>query len=334
MLDLKKPFRLIRWTIFPNRLVIEDNSGEKHLEPKAMEMLVYLAEHTGETVSRETLIKEIWPGTYGSDEALSRIISILRTQLGDDTKRPSFIETVPKVGYRLISAPLPVSAESEVDSSFSIRTFALIMAVPAVFLLLAFYTFHSSPSEPGVEKQYTVAVLPFLDISAIQEQAFFGIGLTNEIIAGLNDSPLLRIVARRSLENMQAEKTGPEIDFYIEGTVGVVEDRVQVYAELVSGSEGMVIWSDTYQNPESNYLEIQQKLSSAIVMAMNSELGIDIETPVEPDVALSAYTLYLNGIFLSKLRGEEPLRASIEAFSNALAIEPTFDNARVGLAHA
>ena len=124
MLDLKKPFRLIRWTIFPNRLVIEDNSGEKHLEPKAMEMLVYLAEHTGETVSRETLIKEIWPGTYGSDEALSRIISILRTQLGDDTKRPSFIETVPKVGYRLISAPLPVSAEGEVDS---LLVFALLL---------------------------------------------------------------------------------------------------------------------------------------------------------------------------------------------------------------
>ncbi|MBL4820348.1 MAG: hypothetical protein JKY98_05060, partial [Gammaproteobacteria bacterium] len=58
MLDLKKPFRLARWTVFPNRLVIKDSNGEKHLEPKAMEMLVYLAEHTGETVSRETLIKE------------------------------------------------------------------------------------------------------------------------------------------------------------------------------------------------------------------------------------------------------------------------------------
>jgi DNA-binding winged helix-turn-helix (wHTH) protein/TolB-like protein len=331
MLDLTKSFKLGQWSVFPDRLVIKDNEIEKHLEPKAMAMLVYLAEHAGETLSREALGSEIWRESYGSDEALSRIISILRTQLGDDTKHPSFIETIPKIGYRLIKNPVPVDEQFRSKHSFQRRTIALLMVIPALVLFLGFYFYRASPDEGS---QYTVAVVPFQDLSASQNLAFLSVGLTNEIIAGLNDSPLLKIVARRSLENLQTENADTVVDFYIEGNVGVVGNRVQVYAELTSANDGLIIWSDTFESTDTNYLGIQQSLSSAIIATMNRELGVEIESPAEADVALAAYTSYLNGVFLSKLRGEEPLRASIDAFANALTVEPTYDDARVSLAHA
>ena len=72
-----------------------------------MGVLLYLVEHQGEVVKRDDLIGEVWEGTFVTDEALSRAISVLRTQLGDDRMTPTYIQTLPKVGYRLI---MPVEA--------------------------------------------------------------------------------------------------------------------------------------------------------------------------------------------------------------------------------
>ena len=91
-----------RW-VEPSRCVIIGPEGEARLEPKVMDVLVYLAGHAGQVVSREELINKLWRGTIVTDEVLSRCIYRLRQDLGDDSKAPRFIETVPKKGYRLIT---------------------------------------------------------------------------------------------------------------------------------------------------------------------------------------------------------------------------------------
>ncbi len=91
-----------RW-VEPSRCVIIGPEGEARLEPKVMDVLVYLAGNAGQVVSREELISKLWRGTIVTDEVLSRCIYRLRQDLGDDSKAPRFIETVPKKGYRLIT---------------------------------------------------------------------------------------------------------------------------------------------------------------------------------------------------------------------------------------
>src|SRR5687768_2343501 len=72
------------------------------LEPKAMEVLMVLADRAGQVVSRETLLAAVWPGVVVGDEALTQSIIKLRRALGDNPRSPGYIETISKRGYRLI----------------------------------------------------------------------------------------------------------------------------------------------------------------------------------------------------------------------------------------
>jgi DNA-binding winged helix-turn-helix (wHTH) protein len=78
-------------------------AGINRLEPKVMHVLVCLVEHAGEVVSKERLMRSVWPDTFVGDDVLTRCISELRRVFGDDVKEPRFIQTIPKSGYRLIA---------------------------------------------------------------------------------------------------------------------------------------------------------------------------------------------------------------------------------------
>lgn len=82
------------------------------IEPRVMELLVYLADHAGKVLSRDRIIRAVWSDTFVTDEALWHGISELRRVFGDDAKSPEFIETISKRGYRLIA---PVSPEVDAN---------------------------------------------------------------------------------------------------------------------------------------------------------------------------------------------------------------------------
>ncbi len=99
------PFILGEWTVQPqlNRLS-RSGGGDVQLEPKMMDVLVCLARNPGDVVSREALIDAVWPEVFISESVLTRAIAGLRRALGDDARRPRFIETISKRGYRLMAS--------------------------------------------------------------------------------------------------------------------------------------------------------------------------------------------------------------------------------------
>jgi len=103
-------FRLGEWIVRPRQGIVEGRERTIHLEPRVMAALVCLAGRPGETVTREEFIREVWMGRVVSDEVLSRCISILRSTFEDSARNPQFIQTIPKVGYRLISGTEPLEA--------------------------------------------------------------------------------------------------------------------------------------------------------------------------------------------------------------------------------
>src|SRR5215510_3469028 len=86
-----------------NRIVRGETAA--HVEPRVMDVLVCLAEHAGEVVSRETLNQRVWANLVVTDQAVTNCISELRQHLGDDRATNRVIETIPKRGYRL-AAPV------------------------------------------------------------------------------------------------------------------------------------------------------------------------------------------------------------------------------------
>ncbi|BAJ03561.1 winged helix-turn-helix domain-containing protein [Shewanella violacea] len=96
-------YRLADRVIDPSQCTIIKDGCLLKVELRAMQVLLCLTKHAGEPVSRDMLLEEVWSGGEVSDNAINRIIGLLRNQLGDNAKSPSFIKTLPKVGYVLIA---------------------------------------------------------------------------------------------------------------------------------------------------------------------------------------------------------------------------------------
>ena len=373
--DLRAGFLLGPWRVQPNQNLIDDGESPIHLEPKVMEVLCFLAQHQDEVVSRNELIDEIWKGTYVTDEVLSRAISVLRSQLDDDRKNPSYIVTIPKAGYRLIMPVTPIQADEDqvlpVVAAGKTHSPLLRFAVPGVILALVVAFFlqpTQSPSpvpdpySPGVfedlsdwfafiitgdaapESITAIAVLPFEDISEQPGNAYISDGLTDEIIGSLSKVEGLRVVARSSSlsfrnrhEDVRAIGDFLQVQAVVEGTVMRVGNKLRISSQLSSTDDGYVLWSETYDRNLDDLLVLQDEISTSIVSALREKLALtDLQAPVagvaQPDIA--AYQLYLNARFLGKLRGEIPLRKSVAVYEQALALDPAFTRASLGLANS
>ncbi len=115
-------FRIGKWLIHPNLNRITYDNRQVKLEPRIMEVLLCLVEHRGETVTRDYLMETLWSDTVVTEDSLNRSISKLRQVFNDDSKQPSVIETISKIGYRLIAPVEEVeSAEVISESAASLR---------------------------------------------------------------------------------------------------------------------------------------------------------------------------------------------------------------------
>src|SRR6478735_244629 len=100
-------FRLGDWLVDATNHELVAAGGRVRLQPRQMQLLLRLAREPDTLLRREQLLGDVWEGRYVNDEALSRAIAELRQLLADDPRAPKYIETVPRLGYRLIARPEP-----------------------------------------------------------------------------------------------------------------------------------------------------------------------------------------------------------------------------------
>ncbi len=376
-IDRQQGFQLGEWSVYPDQGLLVGLKSQSHLEPKVMEVLIYLAERQDEVVRRDDLIKDVWHGTFVTDEVLSRAISLLRTCLGDDRMTPYYIQTLPKVGYRLLMEVTPLEApepeqESETESAspfqkssvikLALTIGAMIILVvtismcseektvidprsPAAFATIAEWFDFLAAEKEGAEGVTSIAVLPFDNLSEHKDSTYFSESLTDELTMSLSNVKGLKVVARRSSYSFKNRTDDmPTIgrllhaDAIFEGTIRRVGDQLRINAQLCAVSDGYLMWSGFYERNVSDVFDVQEEIAAAVIEAMREHFDDDsLHTPLvnqaPPDI--EAYQLYLmSGNFLWQLRGEQPLRQSIELYRQALAIDPSFSRAYIGLAKA
>lgn len=340
-----------------------------HLEPKVMEVLVCLARHQDKVVKRDELINEVWGGTPVTDEVLSRAVSVLRTSLGDDRMKPLFIQTLPKVGYRLLMPVTPLADASAANNSdrsiinkwAAVPAAILIMAgalaywlwpvdvvdprSPAAFAQISDWFDFLAEEKAGTGGATSIAVLPFENLSENNSSDFFSDGLTDELTVSLSKVRGLKVVARRSsysFKNRTADVPTIgrllNVDAVFEGTIRQDGEQLRINAQLSNVSDGYLIWSDSFECAAADIFNMQESMATAVAEALRGHFtGGSLQIPLveEAPPDMEAYQLYLvNGNFLWKLRGEQPLRKSIELYRQALAIDPGFSRAYIGLANS
>jgi len=334
-----------------------------------MEVLVYLAQQQDQVVKRDELINDVWHGVPVTDEVLSRAISVLRNHLGDSHMSPSYIQTLPKVGYRLLMPvmPLPASEAAVSTAGYKIKKWQLaLLAVlvaasavlfwnvkddeidprsPAAFANITDWFDFLAEEKEGTAGTTSIAVLPFDDLTEDNYSEFFSDGLTDELTMSLGKVKGLKVVARRSSYSFKNRSVDVptigrllNVDTVFEGTIRRNDQSLRINAQLSDASDGYLIWSDIFECDVSEVFKVQEKLAMAVVEAMREHFsGGSLQIPIvkEAPPNIEAYQLYLmNGNFLWRLRGEQPLRRSIELYRKALAIDPGFSRALIGLANS
>ena len=339
-------------------------SEARQLEPMAMRLLIFLAARPEEVVSRAEILEEVWEGRAVVDETLSRAMSLVRQALGDNAQKPRYIETLPRRGYRLIatvkrpadaSQPAPSVAPPETiesDRSGPHRwrvpiTLTVLLALAAVWLLgrgAARPTRQASPvATAAVEtlRRPGIAVLPFENLSPDPENAYLAAGLTEELIHQLASVSGLRVVSRTSsMQFHDSDALAPEIakvldvDYLLEGTVLVVDQRLRITAQLIRTNVDEHLLSRSYDRDLSEVLDLQREVAKDVVERTRTELSPREAIRLTRDHAINpeAYRAYLQGQQVVQQRGN--FDRGLELLARAVEIEPGFAPAWAAMANA
>src|SRR3954462_362183 len=111
------PLRIGDWCVDQASGQISRNGSSAMVETRTLRLLLFLAEHPGETVSIDDLLNHVWPDVTVSQDSVYQAVASLRRLLGDDPKQPSYIATVPRLGYRMVAAVGPWADDSTTQAS-------------------------------------------------------------------------------------------------------------------------------------------------------------------------------------------------------------------------
>jgi TolB-like protein/DNA-binding winged helix-turn-helix (wHTH) protein/Flp pilus assembly protein TadD len=290
-MNAREPFILGDWTVDPTAGTLSGSAGERRrLTPKLMDLLVALVQRAGQVATRDELLRDVWGERSAvSDEPLTRAVAEVRRVLGDVRADPSYIETIPKRGYRVVApvraahagAPIRVSsatavvpgpptpvAASEPAAPSAIeppappraRSWVQRWSLPAVLALAAAAiavtiavrtTITVRPPGP-----VTVAVLPFADLSPSSDGQYFADGVHEEIIARLAGIAGLQVASHSTVRPYrEAGATSRQVahdlgvDAVMEGTVRHDAARVRVTAQLIDAATDSHVWAETFDRP-------------------------------------------------------------------------------------
>ena len=254
--------RIGEWCVNPTSGQISRDGETARVEVRTMRLLLCLAEHAGEVVSIDDLLNHVWPDVTVTPDSVYQAVASLRRLLGDDPRQPSYIATVPRLGYCMVATvgpwadqrpdqrPDPSAATSSArasggeypsisgvpTSARSTRTTFRWIAGAALCLVLVLasaFLFrgkvpdsdHSASAAVALQPERSIAVLPFLDLTEGMHEEEFADGMTEELIDKFSKIPGLRVPA-------------PTSSFYFKGKKVSVADiaRTLGVAYVLDGS--------------------------------------------------------------------------------------------------
>jgi len=330
-------FRIGDLCVDPQAGEVTGPAGREQVDPKVMGVLLMLAERAGQVVPREDLLARLWPGVVVSDDALSRCLYELRRQMsaaGGSGRHRALIETLPKRGYRLAVAVEP-AADPPAARPRKLRN-GLYAAAAVLIAATAYFGYRSYSPPPATVR---VAVLPFLDLSATQDQRYLADGLAEEILDRLSQSPEFEVVARTSSFSFRDRPVdvgviGRKLDVthVLEGSVRTSGSRIRVTAQLITAADGVHLWSHTYERERRDLFALQDEISTAVAGELEGRLAPTRAAHTTQDV--DALVQYAQGEYFYFRRSEGDLRRAISAFESAVAIDPRYAKAWASLAGA
>jgi adenylate cyclase len=364
-------FRLGAWLVDPGSGQIANGATVIRVEPKAMDVLVYLAAHQGQVVSREDLERDVWRGALVGYDAVTGTIIKLRKALDDDAREPRYIATVPKRGYRLLRGvvqasepappdPVPNSAEPAPGpmSTPPVQTpsaprvpwrktaaiglsLALVLAFAVTLLERRAQVPVRASLVPRTADLPSLVVLPFANLGPNPGEQYFIDGLTEGLIANLSKLAGLRVIAPSSAFAFAGGDSDPReaaeqlgVRYVLQGSLRRSGERLRVTAKLVDTSSGAHLWAEQFDGGERDLFALQDQVAEGTARALSVKLTEEERRGLaaRPTTHFGAYDDYLRGrIIYGSLSHRENEQARV-LYRRAIEKDPRFALAYAGLA--
>lgn len=197
------------------------------------------------------------------------------------------------------------------------------------------------PFQPGAPSEpiRSIAVLPFVDMSAAGDQEYFSDGVTEELLNRLAQIEDLHVAARTSSfafkgKNEDVAEIGRRlrVQAVLEGSIRRDGDQVRITAQLIDARTGYHLWSSNYDRAVTSIFAIQDEISTAIVDALEVQLGGSANGGGPGIRSPAAHDLYLRALARWNVRTDPALRDALDLFARAVAEDSTYARAHAGLA--
>jgi TolB-like protein len=274
------------------------------LAPKVLNTLLTLVRHQGRVVEKETLMDEVWPDEAVEEGNLTQHIFMLRKVLGEDNGDQEYIETVPRRGYRFVANVTHGTHETDYRAVSSL------------------------------------AILPFINVSADPNMEYLSDGITESIIGTLSRLTQLKVIAQGTVSRFKGLAPNPRdvgnelgVRAVMMGRVEQRADRLIISAELVNVQDGSRIWGHQYHKRPADIFDLQEELAGDISENLRIRLtGAQKEKlGKRPTHSMEAYELYLRGRHCWSKRTNREQKTGFEYFRQAIAKDPAFSVAYVGM---
>jgi TolB-like protein/DNA-binding winged helix-turn-helix (wHTH) protein/Tfp pilus assembly protein PilF len=350
-------FRLGDWLVQPRLNRISRGDSTITLELKVMQVLVCLAGHGGDLVTRQELVDTVWATEFISDNTVTHAVTEIRNALGDDAKSPIYVETIHRRGYRLVAPVEWVSredGEKVVQAPHSKPRWPHILAVgiAAVIGLLVILPpealFERRGEVPTDEPLPRIVVLPFENLGPPEDE-YFADGITEEIISRLAAVSGLQVISRTSAMHYKNRRVpvgqiGEELDvgYVLEGTIrwdrgGGGHGRVLINPQLIDVTDDAHLWSDRFDRVLEDIFTIQSDVAEQVISHLQAILLESERRFIEarPTDNLEAYQAYLLGTqYLNRSYEESDIRLGLEMLERAVELDPEFAVAHAVLSEA
>jgi DNA-binding winged helix-turn-helix (wHTH) protein/Flp pilus assembly protein TadD len=284
------------------------------LSPKIIDLVLFLAARPSVLVSKDDLFRALWPDVAVTDNALTQAVSELRQALGDDPANPKFVQTVARRGYRFIA---PVEA-----------------VVPASAAV--------TPPEPPAPQMPTVAVIDFDNVSRDASLAWLSSGIAETVTNDLR-AATLRIIDRvrvtEAVTEVGRELAGLRrvlaIDRAVVGSYQRAGDRLRITARIIDAASGECLADAKADGPLDQVFDLQDRIVSQFTDALGAgKPGAAERRHYRETSSLEAYQAFTEGRVRLESLDAAVVPAAIADFERAIALDPRYAAAHVGLGNA
>jgi TolB-like protein/DNA-binding winged helix-turn-helix (wHTH) protein/tetratricopeptide (TPR) repeat protein len=350
------------------RRVLRSDGTALGLTSRQFDALLLFVENAGQLLDKNTLMSALWPGLVVEENNLNQTVSGLRKALGDEPPGKRYIQTVARRGFRFIG---PVAVDPPLPGTTapaSLRTASDEVANPApptaspdrrrwlqlsvagagaAVAGVAFWAWRrtATGSTGDAGASATLAVLPFKPLAAESRDELLEVGMADSLITRLSIVPGLVVRSVGSVRRYAGSEQDPvraaqdlDVAWIVDGSLQRRGDQLRVTARLLRASDGSAAWSGSFDEKFTGVFDVQDAISARVMLALVGRLQASASAPTGTDPGgtrnTEAYELYLAASRHTQGRRAEGLRKSIALYGQAIAVDPSYALAHVGLAEA